>query len=209
MTDPEKIIYLPRRDKKFQPTIEYKDAERSPIMIATQTFTLLGLLHQGAIRKPELAKDYLHDYTLPYLSQAEKGCDTLFDRKGKAFEDIDLETREVAHHAFIVFANMPDQMTSAFLPMGFSRRTGMLKAPETKDEFLGKIEEIRIGVWQTADGRTKPGVTLEAFPRLLRTYGFFKVGGTLPIKLTESEEKKEQVEKEKFEDLLKDIKVSL
>lgn len=208
MADMEKKIYSPQQSQEFQPIIKYKDAEKSPIMIASQTWTLLGLLHQGAIRKPELAKDYLHDYTFPYLNQAEKGCNTLFDRKGKVFEDIDLETKEAAHHAFIVFAHMPDQMTSAFLPMGFSRRIGMLKAPATKDEFLDKIEEIKIEVWRTADGRVNPGATLEAFPRLLRTYGFFRIGSMLPIKQTESEQKKEQIEKEKFEEFLKDVNVS-
>ncbi len=197
MTNPERRI-SPSINQDFQPVIKYKDIEKSPIMVSKQTCQLLELFYQGAIHKPDLARDYFHDYTLSYLSQAEAGTDALYDGKGGVFKDLDLETREIAHHAFIVFANLPDNVKSPFLPNGFSRR-GMLKAPETRKEFLKRIREIKIGIWQILEGEAEPGITLEAYPRLLRTYGFFKVGSKLPIKLSQDEKKKEQMEKEKFE----------
>jgi len=208
MTSPERKI-IPLGDQEFQPVIKYKDFAKSPAMIVKQTCLLIDLSLQGVtIPKSDMMKDYLQDYTLFYLRKAEKGVDTIYDRKEAVFKDLDLETKEAAHHAFIIFAHLPDNMTSRFLPNGFSRR-GMLKAPVTKDEFLSKIEEIKIGLWQILDGKMQPQTTLEAYPRFLRTYGFFKVGSNLPMKMSEDEKKKEQIEREKFEDILKDIKISL
>lgn len=133
---------------------------------------------------------------------------TIYNRKGLIREDLDLETREIAHHAFIVFANLSDNLASRFLPNGFSKR-GMLKAPETREDFLKRIEELKIGIWQVVEGKVEPRTTLEAYPRLLRTYGFFRVGSTLPIRMSEDEKKKEKMKIEEFNDLLKGIDISL
>lgn len=177
-------------------------------MVAKQTSALLELFYQGAIHKPDLARDYFHDYTLSYLRKAEEGMGTIYNRKGLIREDLDLETREIAHHAFIVFANLSDNLASRFLPNGFSKR-GMLKAPETREDFLKRIEELKIGIWQVVEGKVEPRTTLEAYPRLLRTYGFFRVGSTLPIRMSEDEKKKEKMKIEEFNDLLKGIDISL
>ena len=143
MTSSERKI-IPLRDQEFQSVIKYKDFAKSPAMIVKQTCLLIDLSLQGVtIPKSDIMKDYLQDYTLFYLRKAEKGADTIYDRKGAVFKDLDLETKEAAHHAFIIFAHLPDNMTSRYLPNGFSRR-GMLRAPVTKDEFLGKIKEIKI-----------------------------------------------------------------
>lgn len=208
MTSPESKMFPSGGGQEFQPVIRYKNYEKSPAVIAAQTCTLLELYYQGAIHQPELAKDYFQNYTLFYLKKAEEGTDTLYDRKGAVYRELDLEVKEVSHHAFIVFAHLPDSMTSRFLPMGFSRK-GMLRAPRTKDEFLKRVEEIKIGIWQTVEGDIEPRTTLEAYTPLLRTYGFFKVGSKLPIRMLEDEKKKERMEKEKFNDLLDGINVSL
>jgi hypothetical protein len=192
------------RSSEFQPIIKYKETEKSPLIVAKQTYMLLELFHQQVISKPELAKDYFCDYTLSYLDQARKGASTLYEAKGAVYKDLNLETREMAHHAFIVFANLPDHMTFHFLQNGFSRR-GMLRAPGTRDEFVHKINEIKMGIWQTVEGRVEPETTLEANPHLLRTYGFFKVASELLVKMPESEKRMKQ----EFNELLKDIDISL
>ncbi len=55
----------------------------------------------------------------------------------------------------------------------------------------------------------EPRATLEAVPSLLRTFGFFKVGGELPIKLSENQRKQDAIQREKFNDLLEGIDISL
>ncbi|MBF8249695.1 MAG: hypothetical protein HW400_296 [Candidatus Levybacteria bacterium] len=194
--------------KESEPIARHKSTERSPITIATQTCTLLEILQKNVIRKPDLAKDYLHNFTFSYLNQAETGADILYDNKGNIYKDLEPEIRETAQHAFVVFAHMPDNVKSGFLPMGFSRR-GMLRAPQTKDEFVNKLKELKVGVWQVLERKTESGITLEANPRLLRTFGFFKTGSELPLKMSETEKQREKLAKEKFDHLLKDINVSL
>lgn len=131
MTDIEKGFSLPHRTE-FQPVIGYREIEKSPPIVVRQTHSLLGLYYQGAIRNPEPARDYLQDYTLRYLKAAEVGSSILYDQLDQlTVQEIDLETREAAHHAFIVLAHLPDKARSPFLPKGFSRR-GMLKAPTTQ-----------------------------------------------------------------------------
>lgn len=193
---------------EFQPKIQYNDVFRSPTIIARQADTLLKLLHKGAIPDSELAKDYLQKYTFSYLNQATVGAGTLFDKHGAIDKDLDLEIKEMAQHAYIVFSHLPDNMTSRFLPNGFSRR-GMVRAPETKDEFVSRLEEIKLGIWEILDGRAEPPLTLETHPRLFRTFGFFDIGSKIPVKAPEDPKQKEQMEKDRFNALLKDINVSL
>jgi hypothetical protein len=204
---PERKIIRPE-PHEFQRVIKYKEFAKSPTMIVKQTNMLLELLYNGALVKTDYAKDYIHDYSFLYVRKAEEGADTIYDKKGEVSSDLNLETTETAHHAFVVFAHLPDKMTSNFLPDGFSRK-GMVRAPETKDEFMGRLEELKVGLWQVLDGGVVAKATLEAHPRLLRTYGFFSVGSKLPIRESESEQKKLQMEKEKFEELIKDVKISL
>lgn len=191
--------------REFEPIIRYKNFAKSPTAITKQTYGALELLRQGTIRESKLIRDYLHDYTFSYLNQAEKGANTIYDRKGAVYRDLNLETEESAHHAYIVFGHLPDKVTSSFLRNGFSRK-GMLRAPETRDEFLKRINELKVGIWQTIDKRVGPQTMLEAYPRLLRTYGFFKVGSELPIKMPED---KKKIQDEKLGIILKDVDVSL
>lgn len=175
MTDIEKGFSLPHRTE-FQPVIGYREIEKSPPFVVRQTHTLLGLYYQGAIRNPEPARDYLQDYTLGYLKAAEVGSSILYDQLDQfTVQETDLETREAAHHAFIVLAHLPDKARSPFLPKGFSRR-GMLKAPATREEFLAKITELKVCIWQVVIGEVAPRTTLEAYPPILRTFKFFEVG---------------------------------
>lgn len=207
MANYENEIVLPR-GQAFQAVIGYRDPDRIPPLVARQTSTLLSLFHQGAIYKPDLAIDYLRGYALNYLNMAEKGVDAVYDRTSSSFEEFDVEVTEAADFAYVIFAHLPGLVKSPWLPNGFSRR-GMLKAPETEKEFLGRIRELKIGIWQVVGGEMEPQTTLEAYPSLLRTFGFFKVGGELPIKLSEDERKMEAMGRERFNDLLGGIDVSL
>jgi len=211
MADIEKDFFVPHQSE-FQPVIGYREMEKSPHFVVRQTHTLLGLYYQGVIRnsgnsKP--AKDYLHDFTLGYLEAAEEGSSTLCNQIGEIItSDIDLETREAAHYAFVVFAYLPDKARSPYLAKGFSRK-GMLKAPTTQRQFLTRIKELRVVIQQVVAGEVKPHTTLEARPPVLRTFKFFEVGNELPVKLTNDEKKQEQLEREKFNDLLGGIDISL
>lgn len=207
MADPEKGFFTSNY-ANFQPVIDYREVEKSPPLVVRQTNTLLGLYYNGAIRNPKPAKDYLHDYTLGYLKAAEAGSAIVYDRVGHAALDIDLETREAARYALVVLAYLPDQAKSPFLPKGFSRR-GMLRAPETQDQFLARIKELKVGIWQIVEGNVEPHVTLEACPTVLRVFKFFEVGSDLPVKLTVDERKQEQLEREKFNDLLGGVDISM
>lgn len=195
-------------DKEPKKISIHRDFEISPRSVTVQTHALLELFYHGIIRDSNLAMDFLKDNTIPYLSQAENGAESVYNRRGELFKDLKLELQEAAFYTFIIFANLPDNLTSAFLSMGFSRR-GMVKAPETKDEFLKRIKELKIGIWQIADGRVAPNTTLEAYPKLLRTYGFFKVGSELPIKMPEAQKQKEEMGKDRLNELLKDIEINL
>lgn len=167
---------------EFQTVIGYREFEASPPVVVRQTDTLLSLFHRGEILKPEFARGYLHGYTLNFLKAAEEGSSTLYDTKGHEFQNVDLEVREAARFAFVVFAWMHVRAKSPFLPQGFSRR-GMLAAPATHSQFLERIRELKIGIWNVVEGGIEPLATLEASPRLLRVFKFFEVGSNLPIRL--------------------------
>ena len=196
--------------QEFSKRVYFYDPEKSPLLVASQTFTLLSLFRQQAIRKPDLAKDYFRDYTMNYLDRARDGSDIIYNKEGITPEIEDMAIKEASHHALVVFAHLHANLKSRFLPDGFSRR-GILKAPETKDEFLRRIEEIKIGVWQIMETKFDfdDEIFLNARSLSLKAYGFFRVGSELPIKLPEDEKKKEQMEKEKFNDLLEGIDVRL
>lgn len=211
MADIEKDFSVSHQPE-FQPVIGYKEIEKSPFFVVRQTYTLLGLYYRGvfqeAIRNSKPAKDYLHNYTLGYLEAAEEGSSSLYNQIGGIVTpDIDLETRGAAHHAFVVFAYLPDKARSPYLAKGFSRK-GMLKAPTTQRQFLTRIKELIFGIQQVVAGKVKPHVTLEAYPPLLRTFKFFEVGNELPVKLTDDEREQEELEREKINKLLDGIDIS-
>ncbi len=199
-------IVLPR-GQRFQAVIGYRDLDRVPPLVVGQTDTLLGLFHQGAIHNPGLAEDYLHDYALHYLKMAEEGADAVYDKTGVVSERHDVEVVEAADFAYVVFTHLPDQVRSPWLPMGFSRR-GVLQAPETERQFRGRIRELKVGIGQVVVGEMEPRATLEAYPYLLRTFGFFKVGGNLPLNFPDDQSKLDIRERERFNNLLEGIDIS-
>lgn len=193
------------RRHEFQYAIRYKDRDRIPPFVVRQTSFILGLFYNGAVSGDGIGRKYLQDYTLSFLDSSETGVDRVsFGGNGTNFEGIDLEDREAADYANVIFAHMPDLVKSPWMPMGFSRR-GMLRPPENRREFLGRVRELRIGLAQIVSGNMEPGAILEAHPYLLLTFGFFKVGAELPIKVPESEIKPEVMSRARFNGLLDGI----
>lgn len=207
MLDPEKGIIVPYRREVISYD-ESRDWSRKPMTVVRQTNTILDLVAHD-LPNLEPARDYLRDYTLGYLEDAGEGSDELFDPQGIIREDIDVEVREAAGHAFTVFGHLPDMTTSPFFPTGFIRRAGWLKAPETREQFLKRLRELKINIWRLAMREVEPGVIFESQAPLFRTVSFFKVGSELPIKLSDSERVQDQLEREKFNDFLGGMNVDI
>ncbi len=207
MSDKERDLYVPRRPE-FQSTIVYKDIEKSPWLVVRQTNDLLHLFHQGPINNSKLAKEYFHDYTISYLKAAEEGLPSLSTGPEPVSEDIDPEAKEAAGHVATIFGSMPGWAKGKFLTVGYSKR-GILRAPGERKEFQKRIRELKLVLWQVANGGMEPRATLEAYPSFLRTFKFFEVGSELPIKLSPDQKQQEEMDKEKLETLLDGIDVSL
>lgn len=149
--------------------------------IAQQTHVLLNLIKDGRLRNPRSAKDFLEGETFDYLKAAQNGSLSLFNWRGILFEDVDLTIGDAAHHAFVVFAAIPDNP-----PPFQSERDKILwrskfEVPKTRDDFLWRLRELRVEVGKMAEGRVKPGTPFSDEPPLFRTFGFFKVASELPL----------------------------
>lgn len=200
---PERRIrpILPRY-VEFQPIVGYRDFARIPHVVVNQTDTLLWLFRQRAINKPGLARDYLHDYTIQCLVEAEHGCDVLFNPAISSI--IDLEFREAASYTHVVFAWMHKFYRPPNLPDGLTGKE-MLRAPRNKEEFLARVRELKLGLYRVAYQEAK--FTGDGDWPLLRTFAFFTAGSRLPINFPESERERLERQKEEFNQLLGDAKV--
>ncbi len=165
----------------FQPHIGYRDFERSPFVVTTQTFELLELHNLGIISNFSAGRDYLKDFTADYIRKAEDNCDLIFDRSGKHIDNTDVELREAVVHAYTVFSWLPD-MTAIpavdVLKDGFARN-GMLKSPLERDEFKIRTRELKIELAKIAFGTTGLNRYSELGMSFFRTYTFFKVAAFL------------------------------
>ncbi len=155
--------------KRFQPVPGYKDHERAPRVVISQTHNTLKLYRAGVIGDPKFAKDYIRDYTFGYLNTAAEGVERVFT---KAPADIQpLEMNKAADVAHVVFAWMHYFAESKYLPMGFSRK-GMLEAPTTKRQFIGRIAELKRELAFIVTGMRDPEIPLEATPGTSNSYLF-------------------------------------
>lgn len=192
--------------RDFQSVVTYREQERSPFMVAQSTAYILDLLHQGVPLDTQAANEYLQTYTLDYLSKAQEGSNILYATGHTNYPSEEVE--EAARHAFVTFAWMHVIQQSRFLPHGFSRK-GMLRAPATQDEFVGKIRIIRHQLALVATGQKTPHEILEANPNRLTMTAFFRTGAELPLRVPPSSKELEQPERENLEKLLDGIDVSL
>jgi len=169
------------RPPDSRPIGVFKSLEEFPdIGIVRHTDELLDNYYYGMRSHQEIGS-YLQDTTMPYLRRAEGGSSTVYNREGELPEGVAFDSADSAHHAFVVLAVLSDKMTSPLLPNGFSKR-GVLRAPETREEYLRRIRELKFGVWQIAEAIMKPRTNLMSHPAFLRTFAFFRVASELPLK---------------------------
>jgi hypothetical protein len=193
-------------DSRFQPIPTYENTERVPQRVIVQTDLLLRLYNTGAIREPEIARGYLHDYTLRFLDTAAQGVDRVFSPDHSVIDVQSLYVNEAADYTNVVFAWMHHFATSQFLPNGFSRR-GMLQAPATREQFLQRTTEIKRELAFVVAGLRNPNTPLEARPSALRTHNFFHVGAIMPLKFPDSNRELAEKERDAFDRLLGDTKI--
>lgn len=196
------------RDSRFQPVPGYENIERAPQVVIGQTDLLLRLYNTRAIQQPELARDYLHDYTLKFLDTAAQGVEGVFTRDEAVIEAQTLDINEAADYTNVVFAWMHYFATSQFLPNGFSRR-GMLQAPITREQFLQRTAEIKRELALIVVGLRDTDMPLEAKPSTLRAHTFFRVGTIIPLRLPDSKRQLAEKEKDMLNKLLGDINIDL
>lgn len=193
---------------RFQPFPGYKDHERVPQRVVTQTDAILGMYDKGIIQKPELVRNYLQEYTFTYLNATARGVEQLYSASDGGIDAQELEVNEAVGFSGIIFAWMHVFTESRFLPQGFSRR-GMLQAPATRDEFLGRITELKRELSFVVTRNIESTILPEARPSLLRTRAFFHVGALIPMKFPETQRDKDENEKARFSTLLDGIDINL
>lgn len=198
MSDIEKGLH-PGSEHVYLPTA-YKEPERSPFVVTAQTCRLLRLYWKGILSNFKYGRDYLLEYTFPYLVQAGKSCDALFDTYGAYNGNADPESREAAHHAFVIFSWMHEvtgaRATKA-LESGYSRG-GILRAPRNKPEFIFRLREIQAELSLVAHGYTNPGTHPGLKVRSFRTHVFFMTAEcfTVTSKMNTSELEAKEKEEE-------------
>src|SRR3989344_6749515 len=195
-------------ESRFQAIPKYDDVERIPKTIISQTDSLLGIYSNGTIWQPDLAREYLHDYTLEFLKSAEQGADRVFTKDQNVIDSLPLEANEAADYTYVIFAWMHQFATSKYLPNGFSRR-GMLQAPATKRQFVQRTNEIKKELGLIVAGLGNKDLPLETRPSSLRAHSFFHVGNIIPFKFPETNEEYINYEKDKFNRLLGDTIIDL
>lgn len=200
----DKRIVIP---EEFQPVIARKE-ERSPFVVVKQTYLLLNLFSKGAlVTNFSWGKDYLDDYTLGYLEAAKQGGNTLFDKEGVSTKITDPNLREASCHTAIVLSYIPELLSLLSRNYEFSQG-GMFRPPETKEEYLERVEEMQKEIGKILNGQIKPDDTDKLNFPLIRTYAFFKVGGKLPVKLTDAESRVIKKQRTAINNLLQDIDFS-
>jgi len=209
MLDPERKKFF---QKAFQPVLKYRDAERSPFVVTSQTYQLLQLLQSPILLDRSFGSQYLSGYTMLYLKSAGENCGIIFDRDGQYKGNADLESREATNHAYAVFGSMPGMTALPKIPAlkdGFSKR-GMLKAPESKSQYLARIREIKIELANIAAGSVILGQRPVSRVSLFRTLIFFRVAHSLTpsSKLTPREKELREKHEEVVRDILAQVDLS-
>lgn len=203
----------------FQPVPGYRDFLRQPQVVITQTDSLLQLYQTGNIRDTDPARTYLHDYTLAFLQDAQKGADRVYTKMKPDIRPEFIELNEAADYANVVFSWMHDRAHSRFLPMGFSRK-GMLEAPIDKQVFIKRLDEMKIELGLVVSGLQRSHRFLEAYPSSLRMRKFFEVGSSLPLHFPDDgrinqemveETRRKEIEQARkgFDQLMGDVKIDL
>ena len=192
-----------RFKERFQAYPVYEDPARIPKTIVSQTDTMIGLLANGGL-SGDFIHSYITSYTFPFLKTAAVGVGRVFDKTLFIADSQPAEVNEAADFANVVFAWMHHFATSPYLPDGFARR-GMLRAPQSEEEFVRRLREIKFQLAGMASGVISTDMTLDTSVAAFRTYQFFRVGAVMPLKFPESEKEKEKHSREIMAKILEGI----
>lgn len=169
----------------FQPLPGYRDFDRKPQVVVSYTHTILDLYQHNLIRKTELAKEYLSGYTLPFLNAASEGADYAYSKLHNVTPSQDVEANEAAGFTKLVFDFLPFSVNSPDPRMAVIRKS-LVPVPTKKDEYLGRIGEVRKELGLIVSGLRDVSEPLEVIPPTFRTYSFFRVGKDLPLHVPDS-----------------------
>lgn len=192
---------------RFEANPTYKDLDRAPKTVVTQTDSIIQLSNAGILSE-DFTHNYLSTYTMPFLESAAKGVGRVYDKDEATIHINPVEINEAADFTNVVFSWMHYFAKSKFLPTGFARH-GMLEAPQTTKEFMNRLREIKFQLSVIASVSKSNGAYIEANPQAFRTYTFFKVGSKMPLKFMESDREKKEHESAILEQLLNGIDTSL
>lgn len=202
MTSPENPAFnLAGYEFESYPT--YKNLSRAPKIVVAQTDSIIQLSNAGVI-STDFIDNYLSTYTIPFLRSAAQGVGRVYGRSADGINPLSLELSEAADFTNVVFSWMHYFARSRYLPDGFSRY-GILRAPKTSGEFVGRVLEIKEELLRILNGKRSNGTFLESSPQALRTFTFFKVGGSMPLKFMESDRERKEHEAYILEKLLDGI----
>lgn len=176
-------IHVPKSAIESIKSLEYK---KSPLVVARSTYIVLSIFSNEADPDFTLGKYALFTETLPYLEKAKNGCGDSFNLNGNDPTIEDPLLLEASSHALVTLGSIPDFLTERSKKYSFSKK-GMFRPPETKEEYLERIDEIKKEIVKILCNQTFPDDTNKLNFPLMRAYIFFKVGGQLPIKVTEED----------------------
>ena len=206
MAGPENPAFL-KLWERFDEKTAYKEAERAPKTVVTQTDSIIELTNAGIVT-PDVAYKYLAAYTVPFLKDAAQGAGRVYSQDLSTIQSQPLELNEAADFANIIFGWMRYFAKSNYFPNGFSKY-GALRAPEDSGEFVKRLKEIRIQLGAIASGSKSSEIFRNFNGPAFRTYTFFKVGSTMPLKFINEDRERKEYESSIIGKLFDGIDVSL
>lgn len=145
--------------------------------LATVTLSHIDDIDVG--HKWTLRTDEAPGAELPYVLRPEDVTDWAGEPGGAPRSPLAPELRKVmaVRHAQVVFGSLPRTPSGEVSYPGYSSYAD-IRAPRTPLELRERIEELAVGVWDAATGRSVSTLDPE---RSRRVYGFFEAGSWLAL----------------------------
>ena len=191
---------------RFEATPTYEDLARVPQTVVAQTDSMVSLSSAGIVSS-DTVRNYMLDYTVPFLRSAVWGVERVYRPSLATFNSLPVDVNEAADFTNVVFSWMHYFDKSDYLPLGFARR-GMLRAPQNSKEFISRILEIRWELPHILYGNLTSEITPNTEVAGFRAYTFFKVGKAIPLKFMESDRERKEHEQYVLENMSKDVDTS-
>lgn len=143
--------------------------------LATETLSHIDDIDLGF--KWTLRTEHLPYSELNYVLKAEDVIDWDGEPGGTSRQPVSADARKVMalRHAQVVFGYLPRTPRGDVSYPGYTSYAD-IKVPRTPLELRERIEELAIGVWDAATGRSARLLDPE---RARRVYGFFEAGSSL------------------------------